>query len=369
MLRDQLRGKLLHVAVQRQVVPAPLFGGELFHIALENPLSGVGQGIDGVTHAVYKPLPVEGFLIDDLREIILQSLLVRAVGDVQADVLHHFHDLDVGTAVLGAFQGGHSRRDGGIGVGTGGGDDTGGEGGIVAAAVLHVENQRRVQDLRFRGGVFFVGAKHHQKIFRCGKGGVRPVNDHAVHIFIVVVGMVSVNGQQREFGDQLDALPEGIADAGVDGALVVGRQRQNAPGHGVHDVLAGGFHDDVPGEVGGERPALTQQPPEFFRGGAVRHLSHEQKIGDLFVAKLRFPKAADQVFHPVAPVPELAVAGNLFAVHNFGGRDLGNVRQSGENAVAVFVPKPLFDTVFLVQPGGDGVVPAAHRLAAGRVVI
>ncbi len=42
---------------------------------------------------------------------------------------------------------------------------------------------------------------------------------------------------------------------------------------------------------------------------------------------------------------------------------------SGENAVAVFVPKPLFDTVFLVQPGGDGVVPAAHRLAAGRVVI
>ena len=85
--------------------------------------------------------------------------------------------------------------------------------------------------------------------------------------------------------------------------------------------------------------------------------------------QVRFPKAADQVFYPVAPVPELAVAGNLFAVHNFGGRDLGNVRQSGENAVAVFVPKPLFDTVFLVQPGGDGVVPAAHRLAAGRVVI
>ena len=46
-------------------------GGELFHIALENPLSGVGQGIDGVTHAVYKPLPVESFLIDDLHEIIL----------------------------------------------------------------------------------------------------------------------------------------------------------------------------------------------------------------------------------------------------------------------------------------------------------
>ena len=75
---------------------------------------------------------------------------------------------------------------------------------------------------------------------------------------VVIVGVVSVNGQQRELGNQLDALPEGIADAGVDGALVIGCQGENAPGHGVHDVLAGGFHDDVPGEVGGERPAFAQ---------------------------------------------------------------------------------------------------------------
>ncbi len=80
----------------------------------------------------------------------------------------------------------------------------------------------------------FIRAEHHQKIFRRGKGGVRPVNDHAVHIFIVVVGMVSVNGQQREFGDQLDALPEGIADAGVDGGPA-GRWRRGfyvASAHG-----------------------------------------------------------------------------------------------------------------------------------------
>ena len=288
---------------------------------------------------------------------------------MQADVLHHFHDLDVGAAVLGTLQGGHGRRDGGIGVGARRGDDPGGEGGIVAAAVLHVENQRRVQDLCLRGGVFFVGAEHHQKVFRCGKGRVRPVNDHAVHIFIVIVGVVSVNGQQRELGNQLDALPEGIADAGVDGAFVIGRQGENAPGHGVHDVLAGGFHDDVPGEVGGKGSALAQQCPEFLRGGAVRQLPHKQKVGDFLVAKLRFPEGADQVFHPVAPVPELTVAGKFFSVHDFGGRDLGNVRQPGEYAVAVFVPKPLLDAVLVVQPGGDGVVPAAHRLAADRVVI
>ena len=67
--------------------------------------------------------------------------------DVLGHYVQHLLGADVGAAVAGALQGADGRRDGGIEVGVGGGDDAAGEGAVVAAAVLGVEHQAQIQQL------------------------------------------------------------------------------------------------------------------------------------------------------------------------------------------------------------------------------
>ena len=128
------------------------------HKVFEHHGAGVAEGVDRVAHAVDQALLVEGLAVDDAGQVVVHGGFVGGVGDVGADVVHHLHDLDVGTAVLGAFQAGKRRRNDRVGIRPGGADHAGGEGGVVAAAMLHMQQQGDVQHVGFQLGVFLVGA-------------------------------------------------------------------------------------------------------------------------------------------------------------------------------------------------------------------
>ena len=293
-------------------------------------------------------------------------LRVGPVGQVALDVLDHLDDLDVGAAVTGPLQGGQGGGHGGVSVRTRGGHHPGGEGGVVAAPVLHVEDEGDVQGLGLQLGVGHVVAEHPQDILRGGQAGVRPVDVHAVVVLIVVVGVVGVHRQHGKLRDQPDTLPDGVAQAAVDLVVVVG-QGEHAPGHGVHDVPGGGLHDHVPGEVGGQGPAVGQDGGELrqlLRGG---HLAEDQQVGDFLKAELLGPQAADEVLDVVPPVPQLPLAGHALAPHVLEGDDFGDVGQAREDPHAIGVPQAPVDPVLLEQGFGDGVVLDAQGLLGGGV--
>ncbi len=124
---DDLRRQLLYGLEQPHVLLPALLLRQLPGIGFEYHRPGVGEGVDRMAHPVDEPLPVEGLLVHYLGEVFRHGLPVIGVGDVGLYVVHHLHDLDVGAAVLRAFQGEQGRRDDGIRVRSGGGDHPGRE--------------------------------------------------------------------------------------------------------------------------------------------------------------------------------------------------------------------------------------------------
>ena len=232
------------------------------------------------------------------------------------DIRHHFHDLDIGTAVLWPLKGRHGCRHGGIRIGTGGSYHTRRKGRIITAAMLHMQDQGGIQHLRLRLRVFFIRSHQHQQIFRRGQGRIRMMDKHTLVFFIMIIGIVAVNCQHGKFADQLDALAQGIADGSILGPFIIRRQRQNASGHGIHDILRWCFHDHIPGKVRGKRPTGTDQFLKLLLLLLIRQFPHQQQIGDFFKAQFVLPQIPDQMLYPISSVPELPVAGHFFAVLN-----------------------------------------------------
>ena len=209
LLRDKLRCHPLDAGVEGKILIPSLFVGQLLHIALEHHLARVAQGVDGVTHAVDQTLAVKGLAVEQLFQVGFQLLVVLKVVEVVPDVLHHVHDHQVCTAVARALEGAQRRRHGRVGVGAGGGDHAGGKGGVVAAAVLGVQQQCHIQHTGFQLGVLHVRPQHPQEILGGGQLRVGPMDVHAAVLFVVVVGVVGVHRQHGEDAGQLDALAHG----------------------------------------------------------------------------------------------------------------------------------------------------------------
>ena len=70
----------------------------------------------------------------------------------------------------------------------------GGKGRVVTAAMLHVEDQGKIQDLRLQVGLLLVRTEHTQNILCCGKLLLRIVNVKALAAYIMVVGLIAVYG-------------------------------------------------------------------------------------------------------------------------------------------------------------------------------
>ena len=128
----------------------------------------------------------------------------------------------------------------------------GGKGGVVAAAVVRVEDEGNVQHPGLQLGVGAVRPQNAQDVLRRGELGVRLVDEQALAVVIVAVGLVAVHRQQGEQRNQLHGLPQHVGDGNIFRVLVIGIEGEHAAGQGVHHVAAGGLHDDVPHKAGGQ---------------------------------------------------------------------------------------------------------------------
>ena len=273
-----------------------------------------------MAHAVDQARMVEGLPVQEAVQIMSDLVLVRPVLYLRLHILKHLDHLDVRAAVAGALQGTDGRGHDGIGIRQGGGDHMGGEGGIVSAAVLHVEDHADIQDPRLQRRKLAVRAKDMEDIFRHGAFRERLVDEQAVAVMVMAVGLIAVNGQHRTEADELQALTQHIGKGNIIGPVVIGVERQDASCQCIHHILAGGFHDNVADEAGGKASVVDEKFFKFREFFLIGKLVEQEEICNLFVTEPAvLMETGYQIVHFVAPVKKPPVAGNRLPVHHFCG--------------------------------------------------
>ena len=227
-----------------------------------------------------------------------------------------------------------------------------GEGGVVAAAVIGVKDQRHIQYPGLQRRIAAVLPEHHQEILRGGLSGVRLMDEQAAALGILV-GLVGIDGQHRHIGDQLQALTQYVGQADVVGLIVIAVQGQNFPLQRVHQILGRRLQHHILKEVLGQRPPASQRMGEvlqLFPGG---QLTEQKQVSRLLkpIAPMH-GRALDQLPHVDAPVIQHTILRNDTAVlsHRIGA-DLRHSGQSGQNALAIFITQAALDTIFSIQGG------------------
>ena len=97
----------------------------------------------------------------------------------------------------------------------------GGKGGIVSAAVFHMEHQSNIQNAGFKFGEAAVRAKNVENIFRSGELRLRCMDKKAISVMIMAVGLISVDRQKREETDQLKTLTQYIGNGNVICSVII----------------------------------------------------------------------------------------------------------------------------------------------------
>ena len=242
----------------------------------------------------------------------------------------------------------------------------GGEGRVVAAAVLRVEHERHVEHAGLQGGVLAVRAQDAQDVLRRRKLWVGRVDIEALPLVVVVVGLVAVDRQQREERDKLEALAQHVGDADVVGAVVVGIEGEHAAREGVHHVAARRLHDDVAHKAGRKRAVTGEQGREILQLPFAGKLPEEQQVDGFLETKPLFAdESGDEVLDVDAVVEELALTGDgRTALVHHAGLDFGDLGESRKHALAVDVAQAAFHVQFLIQRGVNG---AALPAELGKV--
>ena len=231
-----------------------LLHSQLLHELPEDSGSRIRHGIDRMTHTIDQSHPVKCLSVHDLRKIIPEPVLILIIRHMSTDIIHHLHNLQVRAAMLRSLQGRQGRCHDRIGIGACRRNHAGGKCGIISSSVLCMQHQRRIQNLCLKECILFIRTQQTEDILRSRDVRIRKMDEHALVPLIMVVCIIAIHRQHGEFTDQLQTLLQHVRNGQVGYIIVIGRQRQHRLGHGIHDVLAGGFHDHVSCEIRGKGP-------------------------------------------------------------------------------------------------------------------
>ena len=163
-----------------------------------------------------------------------------------------------------------------------------GEGRIVAAAVLGVQHQSKVEQLRLKRCIFAGDAQHPQSIFCRGKPFFRSVNYQTLSAVKMLIGLIAVYRQHRECRYQMQTLPQYIFGGNIVRVIVIGVECQYTAGKNVHHIPPRCFHNHISHK--GFRQAAKFgkhffKPLQFL---FVRQRGKQQQIGGFLKAEAVF---------------------------------------------------------------------------------
>ena len=352
---EDVGGQALDGFQQVEVIPVALLVGLLSCELLEQHGAGVGLGVDRVTHTVDQTAAVACLLVQDLQEEIRQLVVVLGILDVGLDAVEHLHHLQVGAAVAGSLQSADAAGDGGVGIGTRGGQDAGGKGGAVTAAVLGVNDQAEIQQVSLGLGILLIRAQHAEEVLGGAEVIVGVMEGQGLIEEGITVDRVGLGRHYGKPRHDLDGLAEHIVQGHLVGVIVVGVQGQHRALELIHDGAGGRLHDDVLGEAGGQAAGVGQQVVELGQlilGGQVTE--KEQEGGFLKAEAILGGEIMDQIPQVVATVLQDTLHGVLIALADHvtvGRADAGHARH---NAGAVHLTEAALHAVAVKGGAGDG---------------
>ena len=328
-----LRGQALNAAQHVIFFIVAFFVGKAAGVVFQDLGARVAQGVHRVAHAVNQAAAVTGFLADDLAQHLAHFAVILRVLHIGQDVIQLVHNFQVGTAVLGAFQGTDGRRDGCVCIGAGGGQHTGGKGGAVAAAVVCVNQQAQIQQACFLVGELLVCTVGAQNVLRSALPGDGVMEVHAFVVIHTALELVGVHHHGGQLGNQVDALGQDVGQAQIIGVLVIAVHRKHAARHLIHNVGGGRVHDHVVRKALGQFAVLINQlaePGILFLGGQCakqqqphHFLKHEAVVLVGFGGQsVNINAAVNQAARNGAD----GAFGQLFVTNNAG--NIGNARQN-----------------------------------------
>ena len=135
---------------------------------------------------------------------------------------------------------------------------------------------------------------------------------------VVAECLVTVDGQQREHADQLQALTQNVRERSVIRIVVIGKQCQYASCQRIHEILAGLLHDDIPHKIRRERTVAAQKLAEFRELLTIGKFAEQQHIGAFLKAEVTVLwHFFDDFLHVITAIEQLAVTGNLLIIDFF----------------------------------------------------
>ena len=352
-LGKHLRGQPLDAAQQLIFLVKALLIGQLFGVGLEDLGAGIAEGIHRMAHAVDQAGAVPGLFAQDLAQPLPDFVIVLGVLHMAHQVIQLTHDLQVGAAVLGAFQRADGRRDGGVGIGAGAGQHAAGEGGAVAAAVVGVDHQAEVQQAGFLVGELLVGAVGAQDMFRRALALGGQVEVHAGPVVHPALDLVGVHHHGGQFRNKVDALAQDVGQAGILGVFIVAVHGQHAAGHLVHQIGGGRVEDHVVRKAPGQLPVVFQQLAELGVLLLVRQRAEEQQPHHFLKQKaVVVVGLGGQRINVDAAVDQPPGNGHDGAVRRLVIADnAGNVGDAGQNAGTIQVAQAALDAHPVGQMG------------------
>ena len=199
-----------------------------------------------------------------------------------------------------------------------------------------------------------------QKTFRCRNARLRQMDKQALSQMVMLIRLISINGQQRKYGNQLKTLTQNVGNRNIIGIFVVGIERQNAAGENVHHIFSRSLENHIPYERSGQAAVIGKRlakPRQLLRIG---ELGKEQEIHRLLEPQSAvFQKTLHQISDVDPTVKQFTLAGNVRPVGRFFlGLDIGNFGKARHYAVAVEIAQASVYFVLRIHFGENPVTSA-----------
>ena len=252
-----------------------------------------------------------------------------------------------------AFKGTDGSADGGIQVRTGRTDDDIRKGRVIAAAVIRVDDQQRIQQVCLPLREAAVCAKHIQYVLRDGIILPRIMDDKGFVVQVMHLGLIGIATEYRVLCDQVDPFQENLIHIRRIRILVEVVKGQGQHLQAVHQVPGGRPQDFIDQKVIRQFISRRQGLFEFLKLRLIRQKAEQKQEAGLLITEIAFP-VFDQVVDAVTAVKKISFAWNdstaVVAVITDYVRNSG---ESDADAGAVFIPEALLDVIFRIQPCGD----------------